>query len=210
MLRIKSKLQANLGVVSKIRYQITPHIVINLFHAMILSHLRYCNITWCYGNFSIRTSLQAQSNKFLRVGFHLHWRSCVKYLMDIFNLLSLNELAFKTLATTMHKIVSGSYPHQFSSMLILTQQRYLTSSSLGPRFTPTYHRYETTKQSLSHRACKVWISLPNEVRFRYPLSTQTDPRVSVDDRVQPYNPIQKFKILLHAYMKLQTIITPLF
>ena len=95
-------------------------------------------------------------------------------------------------------------------MLMLTQQRYLTSSSLASRFTPTYYRYETTKQSLSHRACKVWISLPNEVRFRYPLSTQTDPRVSVDDRVQSYNPIQKFKILLHAYVKSQTIITPLF
>ena len=130
--------------------------------------------------------------------------------MDIYNLPSLNELAFKTLATTMHKIVSGSYPHQFSSLLMLTQQRYLTSSSLASRFTPSYHRYETTKQSLSHRACKVWISLPNEVRFRYPLSTQTNSRASVDDRVQSYNPLKKFKILLHAYVKSLTIITPLF
>ena len=126
MLRVKSKLQCNVGIISKIRYQITPQVVKNLFHSMILSHLRYCNITWCYGNFTIRTSLQAQCNKFLRAGFRLHPRTCVKYLLQIYKLPSLNEVSFKTLATCMQKIILGKYPPQFTDFFARSHHRYST------------------------------------------------------------------------------------
>ena len=210
MLRVKSKLQANVGIVSKIRYQITPHIVTNLFQAMVQSHLRYCNVTWCYGNFTLRTSLQAQSNKFLRAGFHLHWRSCVKYLRDIYSLPSLDELSFQLLANTMQKIILGIYPDQFLTFFTRTHHRYLTSSSLASPFTPTFHRFETTKQSLSHRAYKTWLAVPNGIKYK-PNSISGNGNATIRNEISPvFNSINKFSQLLRDHLKQSLVISPLF
>ena len=205
MLRTKSKLRANVGVISKIRYQITPPVVINLFQAMVLSHLRYCNITWCYGNFTIRTTLQAQSNKFLRAGFRLHYRTSVKYLMDIYKLPSLNEISFKSLACTMHKISLNIYPSQFSTFFVRAQQRYATSSSEMFRFLPTFHKFETTKQALSHRACKTWGSIPMNIKYDTISSSN-----NYSDIEYTLQPIKVFTRRLDEYIRSVIIITPLF
>ena len=191
MRRIKSKLQANIGMISKIRYQITPTVVINLFQSMMLSHLRYCNITWCYGNFIIRTSLQAQCNKFLRAGFRLDRRECVKYIMDIYKLPSLNELSFIQLAVTMHKINLNALPTQFSTFFASARHNYSTSSTSASRFVPTFHRFETTKQAISYRACKTWTSLPTSVKF-----TPASASNNNSHQVQAYRPIKQFVHLL--------------
>ena len=205
MLRIKSKLRANVGVISKIRYQITPPVVINLFQSMTLSHLRYCNITWCYGNFTIRTSLQAQCNKFLRAGFRLHYRTDVQYLMDIYKLPSLNELSFKMLSCTMHKINLEIYPSQFSDFFARTYHRYATSTSAMFRYTPTFHKFETTKQALSYRACKTWGSIP--VAIKYITTTSTNIHSGQECTLQPFS---TFSHLLDEYIKSAFIITPIF
>ena len=202
MLRIKSKLQANVGVISKIRFQITPEVAINLFQAMILSHFRYCNLTWCFGNFTLRTKLQTQSNKFLRNGFRLNRRASVQHIMEKYCLPSLNSLSFETLAVTMHKIILQEYPAQFQSFFLPTQQRYETSTSSLHPFNPTFHKYETTKQSVSHRACKTWNSLPEAIKYTRP---QNGP-----DQNLVLKKINSFKALLPEFVKSMPQICPLF
>ena len=208
MLRVKSKLQCNVGIISKIRYQITPQVVKNLFHSMILSNLRYCNITWCYGNFTIRTSLQAQCNKFLRAGFRLHPRTCVKYLLQIYKLPSLNELSFKRLANCMHKIILSQYPPQFIDFFARSHHRYSTSSSSVSPFIPTFHRLETTKQALSYRACKTWNSIPLDIKYK----TISPPRNqdTNENHRRIIRPLRQFSAALNDYILSVSIINPLF
>ena len=169
---------------------------------MNLSYLWYCNLTWCYGNFTLRSKLQAQSNKFLRNGFRLDRRASVQYLMDIYCLPSLNSLNFEILATTMHKIILGEYPAQFLSFFSPSQQRYETSTSTLHPFNPTFHRYETTKQSLSHRACKVWNSIPENFKFSRPQHGLNS------DLVMRKTP--SFKAGLQLYINAMPLISPLF
>ena len=163
MLVLKSKLQRNVGVISKIRYFIDEKTVVNLYHTMMLSHIRYCNLTWCFGNDTIKKSLQAQCNKFLRAGLHLGWRDSVRDIMKKHKLLNLQQICASELAKTMHKIHALFYPEQFYDFFTPVPHSYNTSSA--DRYIPTFHSLTTTRQSLSYRGPKVWTFLDDAVKY---------------------------------------------
>ena len=163
MLVLKSKLQRNVGVISKIRYFIDEKSVVNLYHSMVSSHIRYCNITWCFGNDTIKTSLQAQCNKFLRAGLRLGWRDSVRDIMKHHKLLNIQQICVSEIAKTMHKIHALFYPEQFIDFFATVTHSYNTTSA--DRFVPTFHRLTTTRQALSFRGPKVWTYLSDAIKY---------------------------------------------
>ena len=53
MYAIKKKMRAALGAVMRIRSFLNKKAMLTLYHSLILSHVRYCVINWCFGNETI-------------------------------------------------------------------------------------------------------------------------------------------------------------
>ena len=69
MNEILIKIRRNLCVGHKIAYFLNRNSLFQLFHSLIMSHIRYGIIVWHQGNVSIRKKIQACANKFLRKFF---------------------------------------------------------------------------------------------------------------------------------------------
>ena len=47
---IKQKMGAALSAVMRIRSYLTAKVMLNLYHSLLVSHVRYCVTNWCFGN----------------------------------------------------------------------------------------------------------------------------------------------------------------
>ena len=92
MQNVLSKIKRNLGVVRKVSYFLDRESLLQLFHSLILSHIRYGIIIWHYGQISLRKKLQACANKFLRQIFFLGPRESVRNIMKEHSILSVNQI----------------------------------------------------------------------------------------------------------------------
>ena len=113
MLDILSKIQRNLGVVRRIARFLDRHSLFQLYHSLIMSHIRNGIVVWFHSHAAIRKKIQACANKFLRIIFHLKPRDSVRALMKEHKLLSVNQIlpfrGFKNYA----KIFTEKYSYAF-------------------------------------------------------------------------------------------------
>ena len=117
MLDILSKIQRNLGIVYKIAPFLNRNSLFQLYHSLIMSHIRYGIVVWHHGNAQIRRKIQACSNKFLRLIFHLKPRDSVRSLMKENKLLSVNQIYHVEVSKIMQRHALGDIPSPFTDML---------------------------------------------------------------------------------------------
>ena len=81
MLDILAKIQRNLGIVRKTARFLNRNSLFQLYHSLILSHIRRGIIVWYHGNVALKKKIQACANKFLRIIFFLKPRDSVQEIM---------------------------------------------------------------------------------------------------------------------------------
>ena len=59
-------------------YHLKTQAILSLYHSLLLSHVRYCIINWCFGNETRVHQLQSIRNKFIRLVFGLKRHERVK------------------------------------------------------------------------------------------------------------------------------------
>ena len=64
-----SKLKSSLYCVMRIKSYLNKESLLTLFHSLILSHIRYCITTWCFGHNVLLNKLQKICNKFMKMIF---------------------------------------------------------------------------------------------------------------------------------------------
>ena len=158
MLHVKRKLQQSYYVCKKIKHLVNSQILISLFHAMLLSHIRYCIATWCFGNRTIVKELQIICNRFIRMIYGVDSRESVREVMKENNLLSIYQINFIELAIIMYKISSNTYPTTLGTLLKTSAHHMVTRNR--SKFVQSYHRLSTTQCSLSFIGPKVWNLIP--------------------------------------------------
>ena len=67
MAMLISKLKSSLYTVMRVKPFLTQEALLTLFHSLILSHIRYCITTWCYGHSVLLNKLQKICNKFFNM-----------------------------------------------------------------------------------------------------------------------------------------------
>ena len=103
MLDILSKIQRNLGIVRKTARFLNRNSLFQLYHSLILSHIRRGIIVWYHGNVALKKKIQACANKFLRIIFFLKPRDSVREIMKENKLFSVNQIYNLELAKLMQK-----------------------------------------------------------------------------------------------------------
>ena len=116
MLDILSKIQRNLGIVRKTARFLNRNSLFQLYHSLILSHIRRGIIVWYHGNVALKKKIQACANKFLRIIFFLKPRDSVREIMKENKLFSVNQIYNLELAKLMQKHALGTLPAPFSDM----------------------------------------------------------------------------------------------
>ena len=67
MAMLISKLKSSLYAVMGVKPSLTQKALLTLFHSLILSHIRYCITTWCYGHSVLLNKLQKICKKFINM-----------------------------------------------------------------------------------------------------------------------------------------------
>ena len=171
MHKILSKIQRNLGVIRRVSCFLPKKALIQLFHSLILSHIRYGIIVWHHGQISLRKKIQACANKFLRMIFFMKRQESVKQLMIDNELLSVNQIFNVEISKLMQRVALDFIPSPFTD-IFQNQERlsHITTRSSSNYYQP----FMTTKkcqQSINYTGPFIWGSIPSDVKV--PL-TETD------------------------------------
>ena len=165
MLDILSKIQRNLGITYKIAPFLNRNSLFELYHSLIMSHIRYGIIVWHHGNAQIRKKIQACSNKFLRLIFHLKPRDSVRSLMKENKLLSVNQIYHVEVAKIMQKHALGDILSPF--MDILQGQIRLTEMRTRSDNVIVQGASRTNKYAQSIRCSGPFVfnSIPSHIKY---------------------------------------------
>ena len=164
MNKILSKIRGNLGVVRRISCFLTRRTLIQLFHSMIMSHIRYGIIVWHYGQASLRKKIQACANKFLRLIFFKKQRDSVKSLMIENKILSINQIFHLEISKLMQRVALNFIPSPFTD-IFQNQERTLsmTTRSSSSYFQPLMFA-QKCHQSISYTGPLTWGIVPSNIK----------------------------------------------
>ena len=65
MKMLLNKLKLYLYCVMRVKPFLVNESLLTVFHPLILSHIKYCIITWCFGHIVVLNKLQKTRNKFM-------------------------------------------------------------------------------------------------------------------------------------------------
>ena len=79
-------------------------LLIQLYHSMIMSHIRYGITVWHHGQIALRKKIQACTNKFLRMVYFMKKRESVKSLMKENEMMSVNQIFHSEISKIMQRV----------------------------------------------------------------------------------------------------------
>ena len=199
MLQILSKIQRNLGVVRKIAYFLDHHSLFQLYHSLIMSHIRYGIVVWHHSHVAIQRKIQACANKFLRIIFSIKYKDSVQQIMKDNNLLSVNQIYHVEIAKIMHKVALGSGPIAFRSLL----QKQMKTAEIGSGRISNYiqgtSKAVKCSESIRCTGPLIWNMLPSSVKKKCSISEPSQSPVSSEPL--PFGQFVK-KVKKHALLNI--------
>jgi len=159
---LTKKIRSSLGCVIRVKPYLTTEAMLTLYHSLILSHLRYCITSWCFGNTQTINQLQRMCNKFIRAIYNVKRRGSIKEVMAKNELLTIKQLYDSEIAILMYRFQKNDLPDAFQDIFQLktTQMRTRSNSQI----TPSSFRTKTSQQSIKFIGPKIWNDLPNEIK----------------------------------------------
>ena len=189
MQKIKSKLRSSTAVFSKIKHQINEHASLNLYHTMVECHLRYGIDSWCFGNDTLKNSIQRSSDRFLKMIFKTHDQAELEIKMEEKNVLSLDQLLFLEIGLTMFKIYNNTYPAALANLFTPLPQH--SNSRSHNSLSSDIPRIQLTKQALGFKGPKIWNNIADFVKYSNGDGTPTN---------RTYRSYKEFKTHLRTYI----------
>ena len=125
---IKRKIRSSLGSIMRVKPCLTTKAMLILYNSLLLSHLRYCITSWCFGNRTKINQLQRICNKFIRAMYGIKWRGCVKNVMIKNELLNIQQLYESEIAILMYKFQKRTLPTPIQQLFQLKPYQIKTRS----------------------------------------------------------------------------------
>ena len=123
------------GMFAKLRYCVSDDILKTVYHALVASHLNYCNLIWGNATESNLKPLITLQNRVVKIMTFAPFASHnVKHIYDDLELLNLNQIHKLSKAKFIFKHKNGMLPGNFDKYLCSTESihsRNLRSSTNG-------------------------------------------------------------------------------
>lgn len=163
MEQLKTKLNRNFILCSKIRRFCTTQSYLNLYNNLISSNIDYCISSWCFDNSTLVTSLQRICDKFLQMTFRTKFKPSIDHFKRKHGILNINQSLLHNLVLTMHDFYSGRFA-AYDLPSSCTRSSRLTRSDSNYHI-PSFHSLRVSQQSLSFRGIRAWNSIPDSIKF---------------------------------------------
>ena len=134
----------------------------DLYYTMIECHIRYGITSWCFGNTTMKNSLQRSCNRFLKMAL-----KCPAHLlsdkMKDFKILSIDQLFLLEIGLAMFKLYNNSFPTALTNLFTPTTTAMTTRSR--NKYTLSAPRIQLTKQSFNYKGPTIWNKIPDEIKY---------------------------------------------
>ena len=160
--RSKEKNESCPIVVMRIRSFLNKKAMLTLYHSLMLSHVRYCVVNWCFGNETIVGQLQRICNKFIRIIFGLNRRSSVKDVMIENGLLTIKQIRDLEICIFMYKYLNQCLPAALQNLFSIKATRITTRSN--SKYISASYRATVCEQSIKFLRPKIWNKLPTIIK----------------------------------------------
>ena len=172
MLEILSKIRRNLGIVRKIARFLDKESLFQLYHSLIMSHIRYGIVVWHHSHKDIRKKIQACANNFLRIIYFLGPTESVRPIMIENNFLSVNQIYQVETSKIMQKVALGIGPIAFRTLF----KKQIKVSEIGSGKISTFIQGSVKSvkcsQSIRFTGPVIWNALPNRIKKKETMSVQ--------------------------------------
>ena len=157
MLALFSKIRRNVGIIYKLKCYLNTNNLVNIYQALVTSHLRYCITTWNHGNKTLVQKLDNVCNKLKKYINKRKGRNKV-------NLMSINELYTLETGKFMHKFEHGHLPPIFNDFFCPNKKIYSIHTRKRNSYHIPYFSKSVSQQSIKYSGVKVWNTLPQELK----------------------------------------------
>ena len=155
------------GVLAKLRHCVGYDILKMVYHALVASHLQYCNLVWGNADESILKPLQTLQNRIVKImtfaPFSAH---NVKHIFDDLELLDISQIHKLSKAKFVYKHKNGMLPSNFDEYLCNPENihgRNLRSTSNGC-YRQVWGRTNQSLKMIQYDGAKLWNSIPSGIR----------------------------------------------
>ena len=118
---ISLKIKQNIGMMKRVRRDVSTECLISLYRTLVEPYIRYCNTTWGGCNTSLLDTLQTLQNRAARVIANVKYENTdhAKLLKDL-DWLNVRELIEFDTASLMYKIENDLAPTHMKEMFVKT------------------------------------------------------------------------------------------
>ena len=156
MLILLNKLRSSFGVISKLKYCLNVENLVQIYHSLIESYLRYGIIAWNHGSITIVKKMQQLCNKFISF---INYKTPKHY-----KFLTIKELQILTTGIFMLKLHHRNLPDMFLALFQRNEQMHTFSTRNSKSLHYPYFSKTVTQQSIMCSGVKIWNSIPFTVR----------------------------------------------
>ena len=155
------------GIFAKLRHCVGFDILKTVYHALVASHLNYCNLIWGNANNYVLKPLITLQNRVLKImTFAPFATSNVKQIYDDLELLNLNQMHNLAKAKFAYKHKNDMLPSNFDNYLHSTESihtRNLRSTSSG-NYRQVWGKLSHGFEMIQYDGAKLWNSIPVNIR----------------------------------------------
>ena len=155
---ISSKISKNIGIIRKLSYIVSQHVLTTLYHTLIKPYLTYCNIVWASNYLSRLKPLEILQKRIIRIVCSTDRLASTSVLFKQLNLLKLRDINIVQIAQFMYRYNHRLLPATFDNYFVLNSMvhEHNTRSSIRSKYHMPIVRTNNRKFSIKFSGPNTW------------------------------------------------------
>jgi hypothetical protein len=160
---LSTKIASGVGVINRCKKLMPRSVLLNIYFALVYSHLFYCCILWGNASKTLLKPLQTLQNRALRHVFNLPYRTSASPLFKKLTLLKVYDLAHYQQALYLHQFKSSNTPQALNYFLNYCSVKNIQTRSRDI-FTVPAARTLALQKNITVCGPKLWNALPTALQ----------------------------------------------
>jgi hypothetical protein len=158
-----NKISKNIGILFKIRHNLTPATLLMLYNTMIQPYYEYCNIVWGVGSTTLLDYLFRKQKKALRAIAFAKWDAHSEPIFKKLKILTVYDLNKLQTACFVYKAIHGLLPERFSNLFTKNSEIHEHDTRQKSKLHVVTHRLYIRGHSIQIYGTSLWNSLSQTI-----------------------------------------------
>jgi hypothetical protein len=151
-----NKVSKNIGILFKVRYNLTSNTLVMLYRTLIHPYFEYCNIIWAAGSNHSLEYLFRKQKKSLRAISFAKWNAHTKPIFKQFNILTVYDINKLQTCCFVYKALNKLLPERFGNLYMKNTEIHDYYTKQSSKLHAIYHRLKIRQYSIT-RKFRSWI-----------------------------------------------------